>query len=134
LGVGRDCSINDTGLRLYMASLTFARGRQLRVIERTLGRVSWLTRPAICGRSRPSGSGARICNSQWPSVNPLNDNDTARGWWGYAPAHEQRFAAEYLKCDADSAAWQMVRAASHSVGRWRSFRRKTCSVCRASTA
>jgi hypothetical protein len=42
LGVGRDCSIKDTGLRLYMASLTFARGRQLRVIERTLGRVSWL--------------------------------------------------------------------------------------------
>ncbi len=44
-----------------------------------------------------------------------HDNDTARGWWDHASAHLQRFAAEYLQCDADTVHWQMIRAASHSV-------------------
>jgi 4-alpha-glucanotransferase len=44
-----------------------------------------------------------------------HDNDTARGWWDHAPAHEQHFASVYLQCDAANVHWQMWRAASHSV-------------------
>ncbi len=43
-----------------------------------------------------------------------HDNDTTRGWWDHAPAHEQRFAAAYLDCDAQTVHWQMIRAASQS--------------------
>ncbi len=47
-----------------------------------------------------------------------HDNDTARGWWDAAPAHERAFCADYLGCSDDDVHWQMMRAASQSVARW----------------
>jgi 4-alpha-glucanotransferase len=54
-----------------------------------------------------------------------HDNDTARGWWQTATAHERGFAAAYLGCgrasaeasnvDASNVHWALLRAASGSV-------------------
>ncbi|HEU0199280.1 MAG TPA: 4-alpha-glucanotransferase [Burkholderiaceae bacterium] len=44
-----------------------------------------------------------------------HDNDTARGWWDKATAHERGFATAYLGCDATNVHSTMVRAASASV-------------------
>ena len=44
-----------------------------------------------------------------------HDNDTARGWWANAPAHERSFAAAYLNCDGSNVHSAMVRAACASV-------------------
>jgi 4-alpha-glucanotransferase len=46
-----------------------------------------------------------------------HDNDTARGWWDNAPAHERAWAAAYLDCGAHDLHWAMMRAASLSVAR-----------------
>ncbi len=44
-----------------------------------------------------------------------HDNDTARGWWDHAPAHERERCATYLHCGEDDVHLAMVRAASNSV-------------------
>ena len=46
-----------------------------------------------------------------------HDNDTVRGWWHSAPAHEQAFAGSYLAANADNIHWAMIRAACNSVAR-----------------
>jgi 4-alpha-glucanotransferase len=50
-----------------------------------------------------------------------HDNDTARGWWDHAPAHEQVFCARYLHCTAEDVHWGMVRAACNSVAQMAVF-------------
>ncbi len=44
-----------------------------------------------------------------------HDNDTARGWWDRAPAHERHYAGSYLACDEHNVHWAMIRAAANSV-------------------
>ena len=44
-----------------------------------------------------------------------HDNDTARGWYESAPAHEQDFARRYLATDGENFPWDLVRAAWGSV-------------------
>ena len=44
-----------------------------------------------------------------------HDNDTARGWFGSAPAAERELALEYMECEADDVAWAMTRLAFLSV-------------------
>ena len=44
-----------------------------------------------------------------------HDNETARGWWDNAPAHERAFAGSYLAATAHDIHWAMIRAASNSV-------------------
>ncbi len=46
-----------------------------------------------------------------------HDNDTARGWWDHAPAHERHYAGTYLACGAHDVHWAMIRAASNSAAR-----------------
>jgi 4-alpha-glucanotransferase len=46
-----------------------------------------------------------------------HDNDTVRGWFASASAHERAFALEYLNCDEANLPWSMIRAASSSVAR-----------------
>jgi 4-alpha-glucanotransferase len=50
-----------------------------------------------------------------------HDNDTARGWWDNAPAHERAFCAQYLHCTANDLHWGMVRAACNSVAQMAVF-------------
>jgi 4-alpha-glucanotransferase len=44
-----------------------------------------------------------------------HDNDTVRGWWNAAPAHERAFAASYLVASEHDIHWAMVRAVCNSV-------------------
>ena len=44
-----------------------------------------------------------------------HDNDTARGWWDNAPAHERRYAGAYMVCGDHDVHWAMIRAACNSV-------------------
>jgi 4-alpha-glucanotransferase len=44
-----------------------------------------------------------------------HDNDTARGWWHGTTERERAYAAQYLNTSADTVAWDMVSACSHSV-------------------
>jgi 4-alpha-glucanotransferase len=44
-----------------------------------------------------------------------HDNDTARGWYETAPAHERHFANRYLKTDAAGFARDLIRAGWSSV-------------------
>jgi 4-alpha-glucanotransferase len=44
-----------------------------------------------------------------------HDNETARGWWANAPAHERQFAATYLHAHDADCHWRMIQAASNSV-------------------
>ena len=39
-----------------------------------------------------------------------HDNDTARGWWDNAPAHERAMCATYLHCGDDDVHLAMIRA------------------------
>ncbi len=50
-----------------------------------------------------------------------HDNDTARGWWDHAPAHERAFCASYLQCNETDVHWAMIRAASNSVAQMAIF-------------
>jgi len=50
-----------------------------------------------------------------------HDNDTARGWWDHAPAHERAYAGTYLACGEHDVHWGMIRAASNSVARMAVF-------------
>ena len=50
-----------------------------------------------------------------------HDNDTARGWWDNAPAHERAMCATYLHCGDDDVHLAMIRAASNSVARMAVF-------------
>jgi 4-alpha-glucanotransferase len=50
-----------------------------------------------------------------------HDNDTARGWWDNAPAHERAMCATYLNCGDDDVHLAMIRAASNSVARMAVF-------------
>ena len=44
-----------------------------------------------------------------------HDNETARGWWTNAPAHERHFASVYLHATDADCHWRMIQAASNSV-------------------
>lgn len=44
-----------------------------------------------------------------------HDNDTVRGWYQHAPAHEQDFCRRYLHCNGEQIAWDMLRAVWASV-------------------
>ena len=44
-----------------------------------------------------------------------HDNDTVRGWWRDASAHERNYARLYLQCEEDQAPWAMIRSLSASV-------------------
>ena len=44
-----------------------------------------------------------------------HDNDTARGWWHGTTERERAYAAQYLNTGAETVAWDMVSACSHSV-------------------
>ena len=44
-----------------------------------------------------------------------HDNETARGWWTRASAHERHFAATYLHAQDADCHWRMIQAASNSV-------------------
>jgi len=44
-----------------------------------------------------------------------HDNETVRGWWQNAPAHERHFAETYLHATADDCHWRMIQAACNSV-------------------
>jgi len=44
-----------------------------------------------------------------------HDNDTARGWWDNASAHERAFAGSYLATGGDDIHWAMIRACCNSV-------------------
>lgn len=44
-----------------------------------------------------------------------HDNDTSRGWFATASAHERRFAQTYFKSDAREIHWELIHAASQSV-------------------
>ncbi len=44
-----------------------------------------------------------------------HDNETARGWWANAPAHERRFAEIYLHATEADCHWRMIQAACNSV-------------------
>jgi 4-alpha-glucanotransferase len=50
-----------------------------------------------------------------------HDNDTARGWWDHAPAHERAYAARYLACGEDDVHLGMIRAACNSVAQMAVF-------------
>ena len=50
-----------------------------------------------------------------------HDNDTARGWWDNAPAHERAFCAAYLHCEEADVHLAMIRAASNSVAQMAVF-------------
>lgn len=44
-----------------------------------------------------------------------HDNETARGWWDNAPAHERHFAAIYLDASSEDFHWRLIQAACNSV-------------------
>ena len=44
-----------------------------------------------------------------------HDNETVRGWWQNAPAHERHFAETYLHATADDCHWRMIQATCNSV-------------------
>jgi 4-alpha-glucanotransferase len=44
-----------------------------------------------------------------------HDNDTVRGWWNTAQAHEKAYAAYYLVASEADIHWAMIRAACNSV-------------------
>ncbi|MFZ5910464.1 MAG: 4-alpha-glucanotransferase [Chloroflexota bacterium] len=44
-----------------------------------------------------------------------HDNDTARGWFEAAPAHERHFASRYLRTNEASFVWDLIRAGWSSV-------------------
>ena len=44
-----------------------------------------------------------------------HDNDTARGWWNTATAHERQYAGSYLPAGDIDIHWAMVRACCNSV-------------------
>ena len=44
-----------------------------------------------------------------------HDNDTSRGWWHGASAHEREFAARYLATGEHDIHWAFIRAACNSV-------------------
>ena len=44
-----------------------------------------------------------------------HDNETVRGWWQNAQAHERQFAAVYLNATADDCHWKMIQATCNSV-------------------
>jgi len=46
-----------------------------------------------------------------------HDNDTARGWWDQAPAHERQLALAYLQTTPVEFHWALIRAACASVAR-----------------
>ncbi len=50
-----------------------------------------------------------------------HDNDTARGWWDHATAHERALCAQYLHCTAADLHWAMLRAACNSVAQMAVF-------------
>jgi 4-alpha-glucanotransferase len=50
-----------------------------------------------------------------------HDNDTARGWFVSAPAHQQHFACTYLACSDYDFHWALIRAASNSVAKMAVF-------------
>ncbi len=45
-----------------------------------------------------------------------HDNDTTRGWWEKASAHERRHLCDYLATDGREIHWDLIRAACASVG------------------
>ena len=44
-----------------------------------------------------------------------HDNDTARGWFEHAAAHEREFAQRYLGVDGNDFAWDLIRGVWKSV-------------------
>ena len=44
-----------------------------------------------------------------------HDNETVRGWWQNAPAHERHLAGIYLNATADNCHWRMIQAVCNSV-------------------
>jgi 4-alpha-glucanotransferase len=50
-----------------------------------------------------------------------HDNETARGWFGNAPAHQRHFACTYLACSEYDFHWALIRAASNSVAKMAIF-------------
>ncbi len=44
-----------------------------------------------------------------------HDNETARGWWDNAPAHERHFAGVYLHANGQDIHWRMIQAACNSI-------------------
>jgi 4-alpha-glucanotransferase len=50
-----------------------------------------------------------------------HDNETARGWFGNAPAPQQHFACTYLACSEHDFHWALIRAASNSVAKYAVF-------------
>jgi 4-alpha-glucanotransferase len=50
-----------------------------------------------------------------------HDNETARGWFGNAPAHQRHYACTYLACGEQDFHWALVRAASNSVAKYAVF-------------
>ena len=44
-----------------------------------------------------------------------HDNDTVRGWYETAPAHERDYARRYLSSNGNDIAWDMIRAIWASV-------------------
>ncbi len=44
-----------------------------------------------------------------------HDNDTVRGWWNQASAHERAYVAAYLACGDHDIHWAMIRACANSV-------------------
>ncbi|WP_416762028.1 4-alpha-glucanotransferase [Roseateles sp. So40a] len=44
-----------------------------------------------------------------------HDNDTVRGWWNQASAHERAYAASYLPASDADIHWAMIRACANSV-------------------
>jgi 4-alpha-glucanotransferase len=46
-----------------------------------------------------------------------HDNDTVRGWWKEAQAHERNFAGAYLATNEEGFHWAIIRAACNSVSR-----------------
>lgn len=55
----------------------------------------------------------------WPrhcvAYTGTHDNDTVRGWWAKACAHERAFAGSYLACGEADVHWAMIRACCNSV-------------------
>ena len=44
-----------------------------------------------------------------------HDNDTTRGWWASASAHERRHLCDYLGVDGHDVHWDLIRASAASV-------------------
>lgn len=50
-----------------------------------------------------------------------HDNDTVRGWWNAASAHERHFAGSYLAAGGHDIHWAMIRACANSVANFAVF-------------